>query len=275
VDYANESYVRLYVRDTTTWKLLSWEARSVLCLLLRKVDRSGSLEVGDDGVAGVAAHIEVPIDVAERAIQQLVNPKRPILVWDGHSFVFPNFIDAQETPSSDKQRAKESRANRRAKIVEASQNVTSESRNVTQPSHAVTDGHAASQPVTLSVLSNLSDPTVEPGRPAPLVLMGPPDPKPRKQPTGPHAEVVDYFNDHYRQAYGSGATWGDKQGAMVKGLLASHSADKIRRHIANLFERPPAHLKPPFDLGTLVSNFDKLADAPRAGGVMDRRKRMT
>jgi hypothetical protein len=134
-------------------------------------------------------------------------------------------------------------------------------------------GHE-SQPVTL--YRSVPDRTeqIEP-KTAPLVLVGPPEPKPRKQPTGPHAEVVDCFNDHYRQAYGSGATWGDKQGAMVKGLLASHSVDKIRRHIANLFERPPAHLKPPFDLGTLVSNFDKLADAPRAVGFVDRKKPMT
>ena len=45
LDYANERFVLLYTRDTATWKLLDWEARAVLMFLLRKVDRSGVIDV--------------------------------------------------------------------------------------------------------------------------------------------------------------------------------------------------------------------------------------
>jgi uncharacterized phage protein (TIGR02220 family) len=169
VDYANERWVRLYVRDTTTWKLLPWEAKALLALTLRKVDRSGVLDVGDEGHEGLAAQVEMPPEVVEVAVGHLV--KRGVLTFNGHAYVFPNFIDAQETPASDRQRAIESRANRRAKAMEPSRNVTPESRNVTQLSRAVTRGHAASHAVTPSDPSVPSDPTErEGGKPPPLAL---------------------------------------------------------------------------------------------------------
>ena len=43
MDWANERYVRLYTRDTVTWKMWPWEARAIFPLLMRKVDRAGVL----------------------------------------------------------------------------------------------------------------------------------------------------------------------------------------------------------------------------------------
>jgi hypothetical protein len=54
MDYANERYVRLYTRDTTTVKLLGWQGRLVWWSLLRKLDRI------DAGLAdrGLGWHID-------------------------------------------------------------------------------------------------------------------------------------------------------------------------------------------------------------------------
>ena len=149
MDYGNERWIRVYTRDTTTWKLIDWRARTVLLHLLRKVDRAGVLDVGEDGIDGLAAVLELPIgEVVEPGLHQLVT--RGTVVATGAAYVIPNFITAQEAPSSDRQRQKDARERRRATALsrdDSSQNVTPESRNVTErhaESQGVTPRHAVS-----------------------------------------------------------------------------------------------------------------------------------
>lgn len=111
MDYSNERYVRVYTRDTVTWKLLDWRARTLLLHLLRKVDRSGVLDIGDEGLPGVAAIVELPIEIVEAGMPQLV--ARGTIVAHGTCITAPNFLAAQEAPQSDKLRAAEYRARRR------------------------------------------------------------------------------------------------------------------------------------------------------------------
>ena len=47
LNFEEESYVRLYVRDTLTGKRLGFEGRAVLWHLMRVADRSGFIEVGE------------------------------------------------------------------------------------------------------------------------------------------------------------------------------------------------------------------------------------
>jgi hypothetical protein len=126
MDWSNERYVRNYTRDTTTWKLMDWRGRCVLQLLLRKVDRAGVLDVGDDGVLGLAAVIEMPIEIVEVGIRQLTTFRGkglPTVIYTGTAFVIPNFMDAQEAPQSDAQRKRESRSLRRDKALAESRNL--------------------------------------------------------------------------------------------------------------------------------------------------------
>ena len=172
MDFSNERYVRLYTRDTTTWKVLTWQARFVLMSLLRKVDRSGVLDVGDEGLEGLAAVIEVPLEIVEVGLPQLL--KRETVMATGSAYLLPNFLTAQETPSCDAQRKRDSRERRAAtaklqaigtgdpmsRIVTASQIVTepdpdaevtkrdTSSRNVTGASRIVTKSHVESHAVT-------------------------------------------------------------------------------------------------------------------------------
>ncbi len=117
MDWANESYVRVYTRETDDDLALSWDARSVWRALLTKFDRSGLIETRR-GAVGLAAIARVPIDVMERALPELVADGRVRHINAG--YFAPNFMVAQETPRSDKARQHDSRAKRRARnLVEA------------------------------------------------------------------------------------------------------------------------------------------------------------
>jgi hypothetical protein len=72
VNFEDERYVRLYTRDTVTWKLLKWQGKCLLPLLLRKVDRAGCADLDGAGIEGVAALAEIPLEVVEPGFQQLL-----------------------------------------------------------------------------------------------------------------------------------------------------------------------------------------------------------
>lgn len=187
MDWSNERYVRVYTRDTTTWKLMDWRAHTVLLHLFRKVDRAGVLDVGDDGVLGLAAVLELPIEIVESGIAQLCASRgaQPTVIATGSAFVLPRFIEAQEAPQSDVQRQRELRARRRDQALAthvavtfrdgpemphdrnatnrdlATSNLalasgdphTDQSRNVTLSHETSRDRHAKREPVTPSLAS--------------------------------------------------------------------------------------------------------------------------
>lgn len=112
MDFADERYVRVYTRDTPTMKLLRWEGRMVFFELLRKVDRAGVLDFGDEGVAeAVSAVTDIPLEYVTVGLQRILD--RGCAVLKDHSLVIVKFLEAQETPQSDNQRKRESRAKRR------------------------------------------------------------------------------------------------------------------------------------------------------------------
>lgn len=148
VDWSNERYVRLYTRDSVTWAIWPWESQALFCLLLRKVDRAGVLEMGPhDPKDAISAIIRMPPDVVDIALRPILNSGAAEI--RGDVLVMPNFISAQEARSSDKQRQRDSREKRRAKAMSHGnhQNVTDSD----SESHRVTTGHGESQGVTPSL----------------------------------------------------------------------------------------------------------------------------
>lgn len=109
--WEDEPYVRVYLRDTVTWRKLDWQARSLLLLLLRKVDRAGCMEVGSDHAEGVALLVEMPLEVAAPALDRLLDVGS-VTVRNG-TLVMPNFVEAQAAKRTDKARQAEARAKRR------------------------------------------------------------------------------------------------------------------------------------------------------------------
>lgn len=159
--WEDERYVRVYTRDTSDWLGLSFVAQGLLCLLLRKVDRAGILDLGKQGKRSVAIVIGHAGDWArlEPALEELLADG--CVRVEGGKLIVPNFIEAQEASMSDAQRQREHRA--RARDI-ASQNVTpghETGQNVTSVTVPVTSGHAVSQPVTPSLPNQPSQPSRE------------------------------------------------------------------------------------------------------------------
>jgi hypothetical protein len=145
VDWSNERYVRIYVRETVGDVALSWQARSIWKEILTKCDRAGVIGLGRHGVRGLAGLIRIPREIVEKYFQELLDDGRVRI--QGQYLVVPNFIEAQEATQSDRQRAAESRSRRREKALLGeilSQNVTENH----ETNSGVTLSHNVSQDVT-------------------------------------------------------------------------------------------------------------------------------
>ena len=149
--WEDERYVRLYTRDTATWKLLSWQGRALLPLLLRKADRLGLVDLEGDSVEGVAALVDIPPEVVAPG---LTGPNgllaRGVVVEVPGGLAFPRYTEAQEARASDRLRAQDYRARKTVTHRdEASRTVTDRH----DSSHGVTRRHPASHGVTPSLAS--------------------------------------------------------------------------------------------------------------------------
>jgi hypothetical protein len=135
MDWSNERYVRVYCRDTPSWAILPWEARALWLFLLRRMDRAGTMDLGKHGTKGSAASIGMPVE--------LVEPMLPLLLEDGclvheaDRLRVPNYIPANETPSSGAERMRAYRERSRA-------------RNGTEDNVEVAERHQSSRNVTKS-----------------------------------------------------------------------------------------------------------------------------
>lgn len=111
MNWEDERYVRLYTRDTVTWKLWDWRARTTFMHMCRKADRAGVLDVGESGVAGLAALVDLPFDIVDSGVAQL--EASGTVEHAASSFVIVRFIEAQEAKSTNAQRQRAWREKRR------------------------------------------------------------------------------------------------------------------------------------------------------------------
>lgn len=150
MDFANEYYVRLYTRDTTTWKRLLFNGQTVLMHVLRKLDMAGVLELEDmEPWEAAVLHCNIPEDIARDGMARCLS--LGVLVHNGRYLVAPKYREANEANKSDRQRQSELRARRRAMAMDTAANVTKRDtdEHVTKRDSSVTDGHVcSSQPVT-------------------------------------------------------------------------------------------------------------------------------
>ncbi len=111
VNWPDESYVRLYKIDSAHWLMGPWQARAMLPLVLRKLDRAGVMDLGTYGMRWVAKATDMPLEVVEVGMAWWV--ECGALEIRGQFLVMPNFVEAQECSHSDKARKAEERARRR------------------------------------------------------------------------------------------------------------------------------------------------------------------
>jgi len=128
MDWSNEDYVKVYVRETDDDLVLSWQARALWAAMMIKFDRAVLLPTRR-GARGLAAIVRMPPEVVEAALPELLEDGRVSEVTGG--YFAPNFLAAQEATKSDKLRQRESRERRAAlarssiMLQELSQNVIS------------------------------------------------------------------------------------------------------------------------------------------------------
>jgi hypothetical protein len=117
MDWQDERYVRLFTRDTPDWVSWPWQARALLPLLLRKVDRVGQLGLGRSGVRGLAVCVGLPEDVCRVGFDALLEDGavelRDQILW------VRNFQPAQEASMSDAARMRDHRERKRAKLLDS------------------------------------------------------------------------------------------------------------------------------------------------------------
>ncbi len=141
--WEDEHWIKLYTRDTPTWKIMCWQGRVLLPLLLRKVDKAGLLECGDLGRSAIGLMVDLPEEVVLPGLKDLERLK--VIIWHGGVLEVPKFEEAQEAQTSDVVRKREQRA--RAKAKARADVVISQPAVIPEGvSRDVTQGHAKSRP---------------------------------------------------------------------------------------------------------------------------------
>jgi hypothetical protein len=93
----------------------------------------------------------------------------------------------------------------------------------------------------------------------PALALVPVEPK-KRTPSGPHQETIAAFDTAYQEQNGSRPTWDGTSARHIGDLVKQHGAPEVQRRIAILFlGQGPPWLRPPFDVKTLRTHFDKLA----------------
>lgn len=113
MDWTDEKYVKLFTRDTVTWRSWPWQGRAVLPLLLRAVDNAGILQVGArEPVRSVALMIDVPEDVVKPGLDALLSDGTAEIV--NGVLILPKFNEAQESRKTNAQAKREQREKAKA-----------------------------------------------------------------------------------------------------------------------------------------------------------------
>jgi hypothetical protein len=147
MNWADENWIKIYIRDTGNWISLGWQAQSVFLLSMRKCDRFGRIPTGSKHARGLAGILSVPLDVVEQALPLLLDEGTGCMRVSGDHIEIVNFADAQSSRSSVAKRAREYRDREREKyqnVTKCDEIVTKCDETVTQnvtPSQTVTDRH--------------------------------------------------------------------------------------------------------------------------------------
>lgn len=232
-----ERYVRLYTRDTVTWKLLPWQSRCLLPLVMRKADRDGSLDLSGAGTEGLAALVELPLEVTEPGLAGLL--ARGVVAMDGDVLRMPNFRAAQESRQTDAARKREQRE--RDKLGQ--QPFLSQAAAGTLAKMARDDArHTESPPVPPDVTPcHTESPAVTKGHSSlaelslaePSLASPPKPPMPRTAREGPVISVLEELKADWLEARGEELATEFADERALEKPLAEHGPALVRQHWRN------------------------------------------
>lgn len=246
--FEDERYVRLYTRDTPEFLSMSWQARGLFALIMRKVDRAGILPLGRLGLSGVAISVGAPWVEIEPALRELLDDGCVAVTDDARTLLVPNFLAAQECKQTDAARKQASRELAKATFgteqaqgdtrtlhrlaakseANGSRNVTRQKRHhvdsaIESPEATRDPGHTGSQRVTAGHSGSLcaepirSEPeTPKPPSGAPCVLVS-------DEPERPAAELPPTLvptRDHEPAEWRASQTTDDGVLGMLDGVYA-------------------------------------------------------
>lgn len=143
LDWSNERYVRLHVRDSPGWAMLSYDAQCLRMQLLRKMDRSGCivLDSGYQPHESIAAMLRgCDVGIVESALAELL--AGGWLVLRNQVLTDPEFIEREEASMTTKHRSREYRRRRRDQAM--TQDDTPENEPRHEAPQGVTRRHAES-----------------------------------------------------------------------------------------------------------------------------------
>lgn len=237
MNWSDERYVRVYVRDTVEWLAWSWQAQALFLLLLRKVDRAGCLDLPADkakAARGLSRMVGMPEDVIAECLPEL--EESGAIVAGERGLMVRNYVAAQESVASNAERQ------RRYKDRQAAVTERHDASPVGIESHQeVTRANAESRAVTPSVPSlavpSLAEPKDRPVEPPQLELVA-------SEPTVDVAAVHDAAYAAYPASRRTGKAKGlealrasvrtpddaERFARVVAAHLASASEDKFVRH---------------------------------------------
>lgn len=147
--FADEYWIRLYTRDTTTWLSWPWQAQGLFMAILRKVDRAGLIELNGLPI-GVAVRITTnwPHEVVDKYLPILMTPvgKSEASIRQHEDFlVIPRFQEAQRARSSSTARTRDQRERERANARAAALGISSGSDHADSGAHIDENGEATYQ----------------------------------------------------------------------------------------------------------------------------------
>lgn len=151
MNFEDESYVRIYTRKTLTHKLLGWEGRTVMRLMIDEFDAAGVFEIRGDAALCISAVTDLPIDIVRVGLARLLDTE----TWavTARAVTWPTFEEAQNCCRSDRVRQ---RASRKARAARAVTDVTLAVTAETPPVTDVTKCHSPSPPPSLPSPLDLS-----------------------------------------------------------------------------------------------------------------------
>lgn len=198
MNWSEEKYVKLFVRETPTWRAWPWQARAVAPLLMKHLEPDGSLSVGRlEPARAVAVTIDLPTDVVAPGVAAMLEDGtlelRDERLW------WPKFEEAQESRKSDAQKQRDYRDRERTRK----------------------SADKLTNPVTKRYTALPSSPA-QPSTAQPERIAGrAPKPKPAEKPADPrHAPLVADLVEAFQRERSSKYPFGGMDAAAVTALLA-------------------------------------------------------